>query len=173
MADVFLISDSHFGHANILNFYNHQGVQLRPFFNMEDMHHCMISLWNQVVQPRDIVYHLGDFAMKMEWVAVAKKLHGTKHLILGNHDRYQPKVYHDAGFAKLLSIKVFKNLVFTHVPIHPTALRSGWKLNVHGHLHNNRSSTPFTPDLGPHYFNVSAEVLDYRPISVDTILSKL
>ena len=68
MPTVYVISDSHFGHANILTFERDDGVRLRPFDNVEQMHDAMITKWNETVRPQDHVYHLGDFAIKREWV---------------------------------------------------------------------------------------------------------
>ena len=31
MKDIFFISDTHFGHANMLNFTNYDGTKMRPF----------------------------------------------------------------------------------------------------------------------------------------------
>jgi calcineurin-like phosphoesterase family protein len=54
---LFLISDTHFGHKNILKFAD------RPFESLEHMHAIMIQRWNEVVPPDATVLHLGDFAM--------------------------------------------------------------------------------------------------------------
>ena len=49
----------------------------------------MIANWNTIVRPDDVVWHLGDFAHRCEpkrMRAVFDRLHGHKHLIIGNHD---------------------------------------------------------------------------------------
>lgn len=87
---VWLTSDTHFFHENILTYCN------RPFASVEEMNKSLIDSWNSVVGENDEVYHLGDicFGNKEKWESIicAKKedgswlLNGRIHLILGNHD---------------------------------------------------------------------------------------
>ena len=76
------ISDTHFGHRNVINFDN------RPFLDVDEMDRILIKLWNSRVAPDDNVYIVGDFAYQNEkpeeWYL--KYLRGHKHLIIGNHD---------------------------------------------------------------------------------------
>jgi calcineurin-like phosphoesterase family protein len=52
------------------------------------MREVLINSWNAQVGPTDLVYHLGDFSFhEREVEAVLHRLNGTKHLILGNHDK--------------------------------------------------------------------------------------
>lgn len=100
---VWFYSDPHFGHNNIIDFCN------RPFvdeFSEEDlgggvvkrrlrrsrvevMDAALISNWNDVVHPTDTVYVLGDWAMGRaeDGVSKARRLHGEKFLVPGNHDK--------------------------------------------------------------------------------------
>lgn len=79
------ISDTHFRHKNILRFDN------RPWFDTTAMEEDMICLWNDKVRKSDDVYILGDFCWGTadDWRQILPKLHGRKHLILGNHDLNQ------------------------------------------------------------------------------------
>jgi calcineurin-like phosphoesterase family protein len=79
----FFTSDTHFGHARILELSD------RPFRDVQHMNEMLIKNWNDVVAPTDHVYHLGDVALgsfedSMKCVA---RLNGIKHLVMGNHDR--------------------------------------------------------------------------------------
>ncbi|MER8571397.1 metallophosphoesterase [Mesorhizobium sp. M1409] len=81
----FLTADTHFGHALMLR----EEACARPYSTTDDMDQCLIDNWNRAVHPRDTVWHLGDFAMGLDERRVAQifhALHGTKKLILGNHD---------------------------------------------------------------------------------------
>lgn len=81
----FLAADTHFGHALMLKLE----ACARPFANTDEMDQCLIDNWNAVVHPNDTVWHLGDFAMRLDERRVAQIFHalnGTKKLIVGNHD---------------------------------------------------------------------------------------
>ena len=53
----FFTSDTHFGHANIINLCN------RPFKDVNHMNDMLVENWNSVVSDDDTVFHLGDFAL--------------------------------------------------------------------------------------------------------------
>lgn len=75
---VFFTSDTHFNHTNIIRFCN------RPFKDVSHMNETIISNWNRVVGPEDIVFHLGDFCLggSTEWVNVLNRLNGKYTLFL-------------------------------------------------------------------------------------------
>ena len=79
----FFTSDTHFGHANIINLCN------RPFKDVNHMNDMLVENWNSVVTDDDTVFHLGDFALggSAVWSNVLSRLKGKIYLILGNHDR--------------------------------------------------------------------------------------
>ena len=79
---VFIISDTHFNHANIIKYCN------RPFKDTKEMYEAMIKNWNETASNNDIVIHLGDFGLgNKEYIAsIIKRLNGKKILIMGNHD---------------------------------------------------------------------------------------
>ena len=52
---VFLISDTHFFHSNIINYTG------RPFKTAEDMTETIFNGWNDTVGENDIVIFCGDF----------------------------------------------------------------------------------------------------------------
>ena len=80
----FFTGDTHFSHRNVIKYCN------RPFANADEMNETIITNWNSVVSPNDIVYHVGDVAFekdraKRDWLL--SRLNGEKHLIWGNHDK--------------------------------------------------------------------------------------
>jgi hypothetical protein len=80
---VFFTADTHFGHAGALALYR------RPFTSVATMNEAMVTSWNATVGPEDDIWHLGDFALRMkqpEIAALLNRLHGSKHLIVGNND---------------------------------------------------------------------------------------
>ncbi|MGH3495565.1 MAG: metallophosphoesterase family protein, partial [Sciscionella sp.] len=86
MSEVFFTADTHFGHANIIDYC------ARPFAAVEEMNSGLIERWNSVVAPADTVWHLGDVGMGQlaRFAPCVTKLNGTKHLIAGNHDTVWP-----------------------------------------------------------------------------------
>ena len=46
MANIFFISDTHFGHAGILSFKREDGSPLRDFLSVEEMDEHMVERWN-------------------------------------------------------------------------------------------------------------------------------
>lgn len=168
---IWFISDTHFSHQNILNFtVNEAGDKLRPGFrDISHMDEIIIQKWNSVVKPSDHVYHLGDVAMKRAVLPIAKRLNGHKRLLFGNHDIFDYQEYAKAGFEKMAAMRVLDGMIFTHLPVHPSQL-ARFKINVHGHLHNNRVLLENKhPDQ--RYLNVCVERTDYTPISLEAIKS--
>ena len=151
MQTVRFISDPHFGHENM--------ARRRGFGSVEEHDDHFIQQFNDVVRSqRDITYILGDITMaKQAHIEKLKHLNGIKHVALGNHDKrgHSPWIlnYVTSVFGSLK----YKDTLVTHVPIHPQELSYGKILYcIHGHIHEN------TLDDN-RYWNVSAEVIDYRP----------
>jgi len=165
MSNIFVISDTHFGHANILKFTDSTtGVRIRPQFStVEEMDEHMVERWNSVVNDSDIVYHLGDVYFE-QGHRVLPRLKGRKRLILGNHDNGKAS-YIQVNFQKVLMWRMFPefNCVLTHVPIHESGMGKV-QYNIHGHIHQNTSP-------GPRYINCSVEAIDYTPRAIEEIIS--
>ena len=159
MANIFVISDTHFGHTGILSFKNKEGQALREFDDVDHMDAYMIDCWNSVVKPQDKVYHLGDVLFKRKDWSILRQLQGHKRLILGNHDNPKMKLYLPY-FEAIYSSRLLDKMLFTHIPVHPYSLGKAIA-NVHGHVHNNVSETHF----GKQYINISVEVIRYTPMA--------
>lgn len=154
------ISDLHFGHENL-------ATRLRGFSSAIEHDYYLIEQFNSVVtNSKDITYILGDITMEKPNYAILNKLNGIKHVILGNHDRRQ-------DVTKLLEyvnsvsgmINYKKEFILTHCPIHPSELEYRYKYNIHGHVHANSLDDD-------RYINVCAEVLDYKPKTIEELFLK-
>lgn len=171
MANIWVTSDHHFNHVNILRFLDKDKKKFRGdlFKDVTDMNEQMIYNWNSVVKPEDKVYHLGDvyFGNQHEADIILSRLMGKKRLIVGNHDCVYGKgnVLHK-HFKKIYMWRLFKehNMVLTHVPIHEDNFRKV-EYNVHGHIHQNDPS-------GPKYINVSVERTNYTPVHIEEVVKK-
>ena len=62
MANIWVVSDCHFGHNNVLKFKDDDGNLIRgsKFSSIEEMDEHLIERWNSVVKAGDKVYNLGD-----------------------------------------------------------------------------------------------------------------
>lgn len=166
MANIWVISDTHFGHANILTFKNLDGSPVRPFSSVEEMDETMADRWNSIVRPQDHVYHLGDVAMRKEHLATVGRLNGHKRLVRGNHDIFKTKDYLKY-FEEIHAVRVLDRLIFSHIPIHPESM-GRFAANVHGHVHGLPQGT-----YGPKYYNVSVERTNYSPVSLEELKRRI
>jgi calcineurin-like phosphoesterase family protein len=147
----------------------------------------MIDRWNKAVGPDDVVLHLGDLVFttnankqKMFFESVGPSLNGKKYLILGNHDKkHWIKFYEAAGFEV---IKPFSmqyrgyTISFDHYPTNQGAISKGDdNIRVHGHIHNSGYGSPYIKRKQMKRYgniNVSVEVIDYTPQSIERLLDK-
>jgi len=79
---IWVTSDTHFWHKNIIKYAN------RRFVDLEEMNGTIKYNWNRVVKKDDIIFHLGDFALgsRTRLIETANELNGHKVLVAGNHD---------------------------------------------------------------------------------------
>jgi calcineurin-like phosphoesterase family protein len=164
MSEVFITSDSHFGHRGIISFPATK--PFRPFETIEEHDAELIKRWNSVVGKGDIVWHLGDFCFGLRNLGIAAHLHGNKRLVMGNHDTYSIHEYLKY-FVKVAGCCEYKGMLFSHMPVHPNQLQR-YYMNVHGHLHTNFVlKEDGTRDV--RYFNASCENTNLTPIPLDEI----
>ena len=157
MPNIFVISDTHFGHSNIIRYCD------RPFSSVEEMNETIIDNWNKVVTDQDHVYHLGDVYFGVNVSNFFYRLKGKKRLILGNHDNGKDQKL-QTMFQKIMVWRMFPEfgVLLSHIPLHPSSLPEKAPINIHGHIHNKQAP-------GAQYRNVSVEMINYTPISIEEI----
>lgn len=81
-SEVFLTSDLHFRHGNIIKYNN------RPFESVQEQTEKLIDNWNMTIPDTATVFILGDFAFatKNQWRGLLNRLTGRKYLLQGNHE---------------------------------------------------------------------------------------
>ena len=137
MPSVFLVSDTHFGHAGVCRFTHSDGItKLRPWDTAEEMDEAMVQAWNDRVRPTDKVYHLGDVVINRKSLKTLSRLNGDKVLIRGNHDIFRDDEYR-TYFRELRAYHVMNGMILSHIPIHTDSL-GRFGVNIHGHLHASR-----------------------------------
>lgn len=173
MPGVFFIGDTHFGHSKLClpceEFPNRIGY--RPFQDAEEMNEFISTKWNETVSPRDKVYVLGDVTLNKKYLPILSMLHGSKVLIMGNHDIY-PTAEYLKYFKSVYGYRVLaKTILLSHIPVHPDS-KSRYRANIHGHIHKGHVQIEIggvkQPD--PFYVNVSAEEVGYTPVLLDDVL---
>lgn len=174
MPNIFLASDHHFGHANILTFKKSDGSPLRVFSDVNHMNEYMVMQHNRVVGARDKTYFLGDVTMAKNAKAleILGRMNGEKVLIKGNHDLASASAYL-TYFKDIRGTHQLDGMLLSHIPVHPESL-SRWKANIHGHLHANRVLKEGTHWYDERYISVCMEQLDdYTPISLEDLKKKI
>lgn len=150
-AKIYGISDLHFGHKS---------MAIKRGFDSEEEHdQHIIESWNSIIKKIDTVFILGDITMeKKQGYVYLDKLRGYKKVILGNHDMPQhiPELLKYVN--SVCGMFKYKDSILTHCPIHESEINR-FKFNYHGHVHENS-----LPD--ERYVNLSAEVLNYKPIEL-------
>lgn len=170
MPNIFLTSDTHFGHAGMCRFTRPDGAKVRPWSSPDEMDEALVAAWNAVVCPNDKVYHLGDVAMARRHIATIGRCNGTKVLIKGNHDLFDLADY-TPFFKDIRGSHVLAGKLLTHIPVHPASLER-WGANIHGHLHTEQVlQADGAPD--PRYVCVSVEQTGFAPVALDAVLDRL
>jgi calcineurin-like phosphoesterase family protein len=155
---VFVISDLHLDHFNIIQYCH------RPFPNAGKMNSELLTNWNSVVRKKDKVFFLGDLVFGRSkrtpeyWI---KELNGKIELIGGNHDHSE--------ILKFLPNSILeykgKRFYLVHDPADKPKDWNGW--TIHGHHHNNSLvEFPFINGIKK-TINVGVELLNYRPLDLD------
>jgi calcineurin-like phosphoesterase family protein len=183
MANIWVVSDWHFGHANMLSFKDEAGRLMRThpvtrqaWTSAEEVDEFMVDAHNAVVRPQDHVYCLGDVVLctsaptrRALLQRTVGRLKGHLRLVRGNHDIFRTKEYLQY-FDEIYACRVLSRLLLTHIPVHPGSL-GRQRANVHGHLHEKvvtavRSGAELADER---YVNVSVEQTAYAPVPLESI----
>lgn len=140
----YYISDMHFFHKNVTKEGNN--FDNRTFNSLAEMHQYMKEKWNSKITNGDMVYILGDIAMRgtnEELIALVAQLKGRKVLIKGNHDdvsdmRYKnifEEIYDYKEITDYVDQDAYK-LVLSHYPILMWNGQHRGTIHLYGHTHN-------------------------------------
>jgi calcineurin-like phosphoesterase family protein len=157
---IFLISDLHLDHINIIRYSN------RPFNSISEMNRIIVKNWNKTVKKHDLVFFLGDMAFGRGSQTIeywANKLKGNKIFIKGSHDRSKTVEFYD-----MIVLRVYgQRFLLVHDPLRKPRDWNNWV--IHGHLHNRDPKYPLVNKENK-TINVSAEMTGYKPISLRRLL---
>jgi calcineurin-like phosphoesterase family protein len=140
----YITSDLHFGHTNIMKFCPATRARFRN--DVAYMNEAMVKEWNEIVEPEDLVYILGDVAFLPAQKAAEfmNRCNGRKILVQGNHDR---KTLNDPVFRGCFEeIHHYLDINYNgtkvcmfHYPIAEWDQMHRGSVHFHGHLHGGES----------------------------------
>jgi len=185
LENVWFTADQHFGHENIIKFCD------RPFKTVEEMDRILIDNWNEIIKPKDTVFHLGDFTLGDYESAVqywdqlnghikflANRWHHDKRWleVLDNIPEYETgHIARVTETFELLPPMVVLEIEDMGASIYPLAITlchyplavwdrkhyGAWCL--HGHTHKPDNSEDFV-------LNVGVDCMNYYPVSLGGVL---
>ncbi|TXN22865.1 metallophosphoesterase family protein [Methylobacterium sp. WL9] len=165
MPQTWFTSDTHFGHANVIEYSN------RPFVDIQAHDEALIAAWNARVANSDEIWHLGDFALGLDATALARvfrRLHGRKHLIVGNHDAKAvlrlpwsspPRQMHEI-------IVEGRRVVLCHYAMRSWRRIHKGAVHLYGHTHGTIPGTRHSEDAG-------VDAWDYAPVILSDLLTRM
>ena len=183
MPAVWLVSDTHFGHAGVCRFTRDDGTKLRPWDDPAEMDEHLVRTWNERVRPQDKVYHLGDVVINRKALKTLHRLNGDKVLIRGNHDIFRDDEYREY-FRELRAYHVMNGMILSHIPVHEASL-GRFGVNIHGHLHYQRvrrargidartGATLYGTEIDTRYYCVCVEQTpDFAPILFEDVIKRI
>lgn len=141
MSNIYISSDLHFSHQNILKYCSDS----RKYCDIHEMNDSIIDTWNKTVSKNDSIYLLGDmsFGKPKATVELLNRLNGKNfYLVVGNHDA---KLLRDPEFCEFFTwIKVYneekiigENFVMMHYPIASWHRKNYGSIMLHGHCHGS------------------------------------
>lgn len=178
MSNIFLTSDTHFGHGRSFI------TEPRGFSSVEEMNETIIEKWNKIVKPEDIVYHLGDVMLNdnEKGIECIKRLNGKIFLILGNHESenrrnmFFTECAHkiDGGWYSYV-IKYDKlSIYLSHYPTitanYNDKFFSQHVINFHGHTHQKFN---FMFPNNPFIYHVGVDSHDCTPINIEEAIAEV
>jgi calcineurin-like phosphoesterase family protein len=191
---IFLTSDLHIGHANVIKFDE------RPFRDLNHMHAVLANNYNSTVPEDGICYFLGDIGLGKGDVLrdYMSRLNGaTRVLLLGNHDGGMYSMY-SMGFDVVLNsatIYIGEHRVsMSHCPLpgvfredvsqmkgarpndhwhgeyknHKFVSHANAEFHLHGHIHSDDKAKP---RIDGNQFDCGVRANSYRPVSLSQVES--
>lgn len=179
MSATWFTADTHFRHARC--------AQWRGFASAEAHDAEVIRRWNQVVAPNDQVWHLGDVGMGSVAAVLhlVDQLHGTIHLLSGNHDvvwpgHRQAHRHQREWLEHFETVQPFArrrmnghDVLLCHFPYRgdhtATERYPDYRLHdtgkplIHGHVHDAWR-------IRDRQINVGLDRWDLRPVPIDTLV---
>jgi calcineurin-like phosphoesterase family protein len=191
---VYITSDTHFGHKNIVrgttNWRTQDGKvpvdSTRDFQTIEQMNERLIDGINHFVGQDDTLIMLGDVSFggfDNIGIFLERLVCHNIHLILGNHDHH---IENNRDFVKerFLSVQHYmeinindRNFVLCHYPLQSWHGMNKGVIHLHGHVHlpeNRKFGNGKKMDVGvdgngmdPYSIDEIIKIMDKRPVAFE------
>jgi calcineurin-like phosphoesterase family protein len=176
---LFFTSDTHFYHNNIIKYCN------RPFTSVRDMNKVLVDNWNAIVPVDAHIFHLGDVSLTAnpkELNDLLHSLNGTKHLVIGNHEKDAlSKSYIKEHWTTINDIAEIyvkdeeitygeQHLVMCHYPFYSGSWNGGHRgsWNLYGHVHGGLSNKGIIK-THPAQLDVGVDSHGFKPVSYQKV----
>lgn len=153
----------------------------RDFDTLEEMERIIVSNYNRLVKPDDIVFNLGDiiFGDKTYLLEFLQKLNCRNiYYVFGNHDDWMlDKAVAHSMFKQCfksgqVEVSINKKLfVLNHYPLMVWRDNNKGSIMLHGHCHHSLADCPHTRRLDVGVDVDSHNHQKYCPWSLDEVLS--
>jgi calcineurin-like phosphoesterase family protein len=196
---IYFTSDSHYGHKNITRgttewVADNLGKKVRDFDTVEAMNDQMVKSFNELVQPDDILYHLGDWSFGgFDKIKEFRSRLNCKniHLIYGNHDHHIERnkegvqgLFKSVGYYKEITNDAGTKIILSHygMRVWNHSHRGAWMLYGHSHgTLDQMTPTIANPTwIGDDYYiknwrtmDVGVDTNDLKPYSMEELKTKL
>ena len=174
---IWVTSDTHFGHDRDF-VYGPRG-----FESISEHDKKIIENWNEVIQPDDVVYHLGDVMLNDNEYGMKclSQLNGHIRIIRGNHDTPTRLALYETlpnvevlGWAESIKFNHY-NLYLSH---HPTITSNldfdkplkARLINICGHCH---TSNPFEDMSNGIIYHVEMDAHYCTPIKLEDAIEEI
>lgn len=163
MSKIFVTSDTHFGHNNIIKYCN------RPFQSREEMDETIICNWNSVISASDTVWFLGDLCFpKKDRNKYLARLNGKVVWLRGNHDSIVSE-NKDLDFIK---VKEYQ-FILCHYPMISWRNKAHGSIMLFGHSHGmmNETIKNYFPSF--RMLDVGVDSNNFFPVELDQIIERM
>lgn len=166
----YLISDYHFDDPWIMN-------NIRKFNTLNSMNRTLLEKAQETIGQEDEFVFLGDLvgengAEKDAW-KWQSKLPEVDTWVVGNHDPFEASNYSDSPLPLNRDWKLKKGgytFFGRHRPGNLPERKTEKEWGIYGHEHSNHKNTHPFLDQDSRRINISAGLIDYRPIKLSNII---
>jgi calcineurin-like phosphoesterase family protein len=175
--NLFFVSDTHFGHKNIIEYYN------RPFLNSDEQTSKLIENWNKTCDENSTVFFLGDFALRIGKNDIDKILCSLNfkdlYFIPGNHEKSFKNWYYNKLNKAILRVHLLNTyeeinienqfIVLCHYPLQSWRGSKYGSWHLHGHEHGGLEQSRPESSCDRKILDVGVDCHKYSPVSYQEI----